>query len=79
MTTRQFYKRTITLEILSEDKIQNGVSLQQILWEAVEGNYSMQTVDETNAILTGKEAAAGLFNQGSDPSFFQLTDDGNDA
>lgn len=80
MTDRVFYKTIITIEVLSEDPIPDGMSVENIAKEAMEGSYSMQTLGEPiETVLNGKEAADALLEQGSDSSFFQLTEDGNDV
>ena len=78
MTTRKFYKRTVTLEILSEEPIPPGMDIANVIFEAQNGDYSMREFGEKEVELNGKEAAEALRNQDSDPSFFRLTDDGND-
>ncbi len=80
MTDRIFYKTIVTIEILSEDPIPDDMSMEDIVHEAMEGNYSSRTLEGTKEIvLNGKEAADALLEQGSDCGFFQLTDDGNDV
>ena len=78
MTTRKFYKRTLTVEFLSEEAIPAGMSLAQIIDEAEGGEYSMREFGEKEVELNGKQAARALQKQGSDPAFFQLTPDGDD-
>lgn len=79
MTKRTFYKTTITVEVLSEEPIPAGVSLEQIAYEAVNGDYSMNTIGTDEVVLNGKQAADALLEQGSDPMFFGIDDDGNDV
>lgn len=78
MTERKFYKKVVQVEILSEDPI-GCVSLEQIAYGITEGDWSgkLETVSDTE--LNGKEAVKELLNQGSDCTFFQLDEDGNDV
>ena len=78
MTKRTFYKRTVTLEILSEEPIPPGMNLENIIFAARNGDYSMREFGEKEVKLNGKQAAKALEKQGSDPSFFRLTPTGND-
>ena len=78
MTERKFYRTTIALEILSENPIPEGLEVADIVDEAVHGAYSMRHLPSTVTVLDGKEAAAALTEQASDPSFFRLDSEGND-
>ena len=42
------------------------------------GDYSGMVVNEASITLNGKETAKALNDQGSDPSFFMLDEEGND-
>jgi len=79
MTTRKFYKRTVTIEVLSEDPIPSGMNLAQIIDESESGEYSMREFGEKEVEVNGKQAARALLKQGSDPTFFRLTKDGEDC
>lgn len=79
MTQRKFYKTLITIEVLSEDPIPDDMNIAQIAFEASDGDYSMSDGMRIETVLTGKAAADALQEQGSDPGFFKLTDDGNDV
>jgi len=78
MTNRKFYKRTITIEVLSEEPIPSGMDIANIICEAQDGDYSMRELNEKETVLNGKQAARALKRQGSDPEFFLLTDKGED-
>jgi len=78
-TKRVFFKKTITVEFLSETEFPNGISLESLANESVNGDYSMGIVREIDSKMTGRKAARALLNHGSDPSFFQLNKDGTDA
>lgn len=79
MTDRKFYKKVIPIEVLSEEPIPDGMEISDIALEAINGDYSMRVLPSTDTVLNGKEAADALFEQTSDPSFFQLTPEGNDT
>ncbi|MEG7741739.1 hypothetical protein U2084_14975, partial [Listeria monocytogenes] len=78
MTTRKFYKTIIQLEVLSEEPIPDEMDVAQIAFEATEGDYSMVDGERIQTILNGQQTADALKEQASDPSFFLLTEDGND-
>jgi TRAP-type C4-dicarboxylate transport system substrate-binding protein len=77
MTNRKFYKTIIPLEILSEEPVGTR-EINHIIEEATNGSYSMRVLPSQELGLNGVEAAAALKEQGSDPSFFNLTDSGED-
>ena len=79
MTDRKFYKTLITVEVLSEDPIPVGMTLEQIAHEAIHGDYSMNIIGNDEVELNGKQAADHLYDQGSDPVFFRIDGDGNDV
>ena len=78
MTERKFYKRTFTIEVLSEEPIPPGMDTANIIFEAQNGDYSMREFGEKEMVLNGKQAAKALLKQNSDPSFFRLTPNGDD-
>jgi len=79
MTERKFYKTIIKVEVLSEEPIPDTLSLEEIAREAVNGDYSFTYDRKHEQLLNGVETARELQKQGSDPSFFNLTDDGEDV
>lgn len=79
MTDRKFHKTVIKFTVLSEDPIPDGMSLENIAHECFNGDWSMGYNSFKETQLNGKQAANALHKQGSDPSFFNLTDDGEDA
>jgi len=77
---RKFYKTIIQVEVLSEDNpIGDYVDLADLAYEITDGECSGNVEVKEKIELTGKQAADALENQGSDPSFFRLDDDGNDV
>jgi hypothetical protein len=78
MSKRKFYKTTITLVVLSEEPIPDEMNIPSIAFEATDGSFSMADGARIQVELNGKEAAVALSEQGSDPGFFRLNDDGVD-
>lgn len=78
MTTRKFYKKTIVIEVLSEDTPFDFTSMESLGWAMTSGDLSGSVVEEQDQELNGKQAATALLEQGSDPEFFNIDEDGND-
>lgn len=79
MTDRKFFKTEIKFTVLSEEPIPDGMELAAIAHQCIEGDWSMGNSRHTVKELDGGQAARALLNQGSDPSFFRLDEEGNDA
>ncbi len=75
MTDRKFFKTVIKFTVLSEEPIPEGMNLENIANDRI--STILRSFGETE--LNGKQAAEALLNQASDPSFFNLTEDGEDA
>lgn len=78
---RKFYRTVYQIEVLSEEKFDNegGMSLTDIDNAITDGDCSGRvTFIVNNEEKTGKEMAELLKEQGSDPEFFQLDENGND-
>ena len=80
MTIRKFYRTVIQVEILSEEPYHLGSKdLDDIRFDIIEGDCSGAITDIViNEQLDGKQVALALQNQGSDPEFFQIDEEGND-
>ena len=79
MAKKKIYKSVLRVTILSEEPLPECVSLDTIQHEIDEGDWSGATDWESNdAELVGKEAAKAMLDQGSDPEFFQMDEDGNE-
>jgi hypothetical protein len=76
---RKFYKTVFEITVLSEYPISENVSLSRLEKEMCDGDFSGQTEMILNKELTAKEAAVELIGQNSDPGFFGLDEDGNEA
>lgn len=79
MTDRKFYKTEIKFTVLSEEPIPDGMELASIANECINGDWSMGNASHKETEINGKQAARALINQGSDPGFFRLTDNGEDS
>jgi hypothetical protein len=77
MTERTFHRTVVQVEVLSEAPF-GSVDLDMLHHMITEGDCSghLKTVLEEE--LDGKQAAEALLNQARDPSFFNLTADGED-
>jgi hypothetical protein len=78
MTERKFYETKVVVTILSEEELNPNLDLEQLHYAIRDGDCSGQTEIMEPKTLNGKEAVKALLNQASDPSFFRLTDDGED-
>ena len=74
----KFYRTVITLEILSEDTGPSEASLGEIADECDDGAWSGHFLKVEQTEVTPKKMAELLQGQGSDPSFFDLTPDGEE-
>ena len=75
----KFYKTTITLEVLSEDKPAEPEGFQdlaRIVRECLTGDYSGKITSDVKQ-LSLPQCAEELIEQGSDPGFFGLNEDGD--
>lgn len=79
MTSRKFYRRLVTLEFISEEQHPGVWDIEDALWDAKNGDSSVQEISDTTEEVDGKRAAEILIEQGSDPGFFRLDDKGNDS
>lgn len=77
MTDRKFYKTIFIVTVLSENELP-PMSLGELSYECMEGDFSGHLSVESKIELNGKQAADALKEQDSDPEFFQLDDEGND-
>lgn len=76
--TKKYYKTVIQMEVLSEEPI-GDADMQTILHQTTDGDWSgKNTTIVQDEALSGKQMADALREQGSDPEFFQLDEDGNE-
>ena len=75
---RKFYKTVIKFVVLSEDPISNNMSLDRILEETDSGDMVGHVESRKSSTLNSQEIVGELDKAGSDSTFFQLTEDGED-
>ncbi len=76
---KKFYKTVFSVEVLSEYRSVEASSLTTIAREIDQGDWSGHVEVVEVKELTGKEAADALQEQGSDPGFFMLNEDGSEV
>lgn len=79
LSERKFYKTKIVVTVLSEEPLNSNAELDAVHEYIVNGSGSGEVNWQPQVELNGKQMAAALRKQGSDPGFFQLTDKGEDA
>ncbi len=77
MTKRKFYKKVLLVTILSESPYESN-DLDTVAYDIVQGDCSGTVECTYQKTINGIEAAKELTNQGSEPSFFRLNEDGTD-
>lgn len=73
---KEFHRYTIVVTILTESTIPEEFELDTLWRECMEGYYSGAWDMTGDEILEPNEMAQALMDQGSNPEFFGLTDDG---
>jgi len=78
MNKKKIYRTVFRFEVLSEEPIEESMSLEDIAYETNEGCMSGQFLENqiTNEVLAGKAAVSAIKKQGSDPSFFMMDENG---
>jgi hypothetical protein len=75
---KKFFKTVFRVEVLSEDEPVEDASCEDLHEMITTGDCSGVVKREDPIELTGAQAAAALLEQGSDPSFFNLDEQGRD-
>ena len=76
VTNRKFYRKIYVFDTVSEESL-DGAYLSTAMNNADnEGNVGVADEDIGEVRLTGQEAAQLLYEMGSEPGFFQLSDEG---
>ena len=79
MLDRKYYKTQILVEIVSEEPIDDGIGLGDLVRDCVDGPHSFEWNFVNNSeVITGQHASSILQHHGSDPEFFRLDDKGNE-
>lgn len=79
MTTRKFYKYTLTFQVLTENAIGEASDMADIARECDTGDDVGYLADTKEEQLDGAAAAKALIEFGSEPGFFRLDNEGNDT
>lgn len=79
-TQKRFFRTYLVVEVLSEDPIPSeGIELDAIAHEIVSGSMSGMIIAVGGQSMNGRQTAQMLTLQSSDPGFFSITEDGEDA
>lgn len=79
-TKKKLYRNVFVVEVLSEEPLPDGMSLQDIDYEITDGHCSGAiTTKHYNQEVTGRKAAKMVMAQGTDPEFFQMNEFGNEV
>ena len=71
----QFYKTNVSFDILSQEPV-TSIGLYNLLSECISGNMVLGTRHDKEEKITPKQMSEALYDAGSEPSFFYLTDEG---
>jgi hypothetical protein len=77
-SSRKFYRTVFTVEVLSEEEPE-PVDLEVLNQQITDGPWSGVVTKGKSEEIGGARMAELLQEQGSDPGFFELTDDGEDV
>jgi hypothetical protein len=75
---RKFYQTRIVVTVLSEDKPYDPNDLNQVAHDITSGDHVGNFNVDESLSLDPKDTADALYNMGSEPDFFRLTDEGED-
>lgn len=77
--SKKIYRTIFRYEVLTDEPIEQ-LSLSDISYMCTEGHASgvFLTNEKTNEELTGKDAVKVIREQGTDPEFFMMDEDGKD-
>lgn len=72
------YRTIIQFEVLSEEPLDGTETIADLVSETYDGSMSGRCLENrlTNEKLVGKAAVKAIKEQGSDPAFFGIDDDG---
>ncbi len=79
LSERKFYHRVYQVEVLSEEELSPEMELDDIHHAITDGDCSGVVSITKDERFDARKMAQLLMKQGSDPGFFQLTEDGEDA
>lgn len=75
---KKIYRTVFRFEVLSEEPIEESMSLEDIAQETTDGHMSGQFLENEvhNEVLVGGAAVKAVKAQGSDPEFFMMDEKG---
>ena len=77
-TKKKLYYKRIIVELLSENPIPDSMTIADLEHEYNEGEYIGCTETKKDVVVTGRKAAKMVMAMGSDPTFFQMNEFGNE-
>jgi hypothetical protein len=77
-TEQKFYRTVFEVEVLSEEPIHPAQDFEHTWQECIDGEYSGAAKVVSEEQVDGARMAKLLEEQGSAPSFFQLSETGED-
>lgn len=76
---KKIYRTLVTIEVLSEEPIEESMSLDDIEYECNSGSFSgVHDWKVRNEELVGQAAVDAVLAQGTSPDFFGMDENGND-
>jgi len=78
MNKKKYHRYVYKVEVLSEKPLPYDLSFSDIDYEITEGDCSGEMLEPEHEEVDGKKMAKLLIDQGSDPGFFRLTEDGEE-
>ena len=76
IVSKKFYKTIVSFEVLSDEPLPRN--LKHILYECEFGTMSRSDIDLEQTELTPKAFVNRCYAQGTDPTFFGLTGEGEE-
>lgn len=77
---KKLFKTVIEIEVLSSEPMEDKLSLDDVIYECDEGSFSgVHNFKSKNISLVGEAAVIEVRKQGTDLSFFEIDDDGNEC
>jgi hypothetical protein len=76
MKKKTIYKTIVRIEILSEEPLTGNEDIIDINEQVIDGEWSGITKIGVSEPISGKRAVDETLNQGSDPAFFAMDNNG---
>jgi len=78
-TKKKLFRNVYVVEVLSEEPLGDGMTLEQLQYEMLDGDCSgVVKHKHRNQEVTGRKAAKMVMAQGSLPEFFGMNEFGNE-